>query len=79
MDRQPVLGDVVGLPPWLPDRPYRVLEVRDSGIPGHGWVRGSAIDEVPRAERWYLVPVSRLRLLPDPLWELNTTGAEESL
>jgi hypothetical protein len=66
MDRPPRLGDVVGLPPWLPDRPYRVLEVRDPDVPGHVWIRGYAVDEVPRVERWHLVPVALLRLLPDP-------------
>ncbi|BCJ32532.1 hypothetical protein Athai_00350 [Actinocatenispora thailandica] len=78
MDRPPALGDVVCLPPWLPDRPYRVLEVRDPAIPGHVWVCGYAIDEVPRVERSYLVPVPRLRLLPDPIWGSNTTGAGEA-
>jgi hypothetical protein len=50
MDAPPRLGDVVGLTPWLPDRPFRVLDVRNSGIDGHSWIHGYLIDELPRTE-----------------------------
>lgn len=65
----PEVGDLVALPSWLPDCPYRVLGVR--GDPGAGWVwldgylvrPGGSI----RVER-YRVPVAGLRRLPDPVW-----------
>ena len=66
MDRPPTLGDVVGLPAWLPDRPFRVAEVRDPDLSGHVWIKGWFVNELPRVEIPYLVPLARLRLLPDP-------------
>ena len=68
MDRPPRIGDLVGLPAWLPDRPYRVLGVRDPGIDGQLWLSGYLIEEFAVTEATYLVPVAKLRLLPDPIW-----------
>lgn len=68
MDRQPRIGDLLGLPAWLPDLPYRVLGVRDPGIPGQVWLRGYLIDGFTVDQRSWLVPVAQLRELPDPVW-----------
>ncbi|BCJ37523.1 hypothetical protein Athai_50260 [Actinocatenispora thailandica] len=75
MDRPPRIGDLLGLPAWLPDLPYRVLGVRDPGIEGYRWLDGYLIDGGTVHERSYLVPVARLRGLPDPLWG-NATGEQ---
>ena len=66
--RPPVIGDVVGLPAWLPDRPFRVLGVRDPGIDGYRWLDGYVIEDAGITVASYLVPIARLRALPDPLW-----------
>jgi hypothetical protein len=65
---RPQIGDVVGLPGWLPDRPYRVLGVRDCGIDGHLWLDGYLIEGTVITVASYLVPVAHLRPLPDPTW-----------
>jgi hypothetical protein len=66
---RPQIGDVVGLPGWLPDRPYRVLGVRDPGIDGHLWLDGYLIKDTGVTVASYLVPVAQLRPLPDPTWD----------
>lgn len=66
MNRPPQLGDVVALPAWLPDRPFRVIDVRDPHVHGNVWIRGWFVDQLPRVELDYLVPVARLRRMPDP-------------
>ena len=66
MDQPPHQGDVVALPAWLPDHPFRVVDVRDPHLDGHVWIKGWFVDELPRVEIPYLVPLARLRRLPDP-------------
>ena len=66
--RLPRLGDVVGLPAWLPDLPYRVLNVRDAHIDGWIWLGGYLLDGYTVRPAAYLVPTARLRYLPDPVW-----------
>lgn len=66
MDTAPEPGDVVGLPAWLPDHPFRVDQVRDPHLDGHVWIRGWFVDQLPRVEIPYLVPLARLRHVPDP-------------
>jgi hypothetical protein len=81
MERRPRVGDLVGLPAWLPNLPYRVLGVREPGIDGYVWLDGYLIDGFNVAEHSWLVPVARLRELPDPVWgereqEVNPTKGE---
>lgn len=68
MNRRPRIGDLLGLPAWLPDLPYRVLGVREPGIDGYVWLDGYLLDGYAVTERSVLVPVARLRELPDPVW-----------
>ncbi|WP_030445845.1 hypothetical protein [Actinocatenispora sera] len=68
MERRPRVGDLLGLPAWLPDLPYRVLAVREPGIDGYVWLDGYLLDGYAVVERSFLVPVARLRELPDPVW-----------
>ncbi|BCJ27094.1 hypothetical protein [Actinocatenispora sera] len=63
---RPAVGDLVALPRYLSDRPYRVLAVADSMIPGWVHLGGYLI----RADltQWlvdYEVPANQLRLLDD--------------
>lgn len=61
------VGDLVGLPVWLPRLPMRVLGVEPLLIAGWVRLRGYLIaDDLSQRHVTYLVPVRRVRRLPDP-------------
>lgn len=63
---RPVVGDLVALPRYLSDRPYRVLAVADSLIPG--WVHLGGYLIHADLTQWlvdYDVPANQLRPLDD--------------
>jgi hypothetical protein len=66
---RPRVGDLVGLPAYLSDRPYRVLAVSASRIPG--WVHLGGYLIHADLTQWHCeqdVPITQLRKLPDPVW-----------
>jgi hypothetical protein len=66
---RPRVGDLVGLPAYLSARPYRVLAVSDSRIPG--WVHLSGYLIHADLTQWHCdhdVPLNQLRKLHDPIW-----------
>lgn len=64
----PDVGDVIGLPFWLSDEPYRVTGV-ELVAPGVVRLRGYLV-RPGRVQQpvVYVVPLAMLRRLPDPTW-----------
>jgi len=65
----PAAGDLIALPPWQGQRPYRVVSIAPSPIPD--WVRldGYLVESDGRCRpRRVDVPPRYLRRLPDPPW-----------